>query len=134
LKLFLNTTFCAGFPCQPFSKAGKQLGRDDDRGTLFDEIVKILEAQETKFFILENVPFIAKHNNEETWKAMKVNLIELVIKLTIIFIRPHDFGIPQHRQRIFIVGSRIGSNADHFSFDKVDKRKKKIENWKISLK
>ena len=50
---------CAGFPCQPFSKAGNQLGREDDRGTLFDEIVKILEHRKPNYFILENVPFIA---------------------------------------------------------------------------
>src|SRR5690606_4266792 len=68
---------CAGFPCQPFSKAGKQLGREDDRGTLFDEIVKILDARKPKYFILENVRFIAKHNNEETWKAMKVEFERL---------------------------------------------------------
>jgi len=52
---------CAGFPCQPFSKAGKQLGRKDkERGTLFDEIVAILEFRKPKYFILENVPFIVK--------------------------------------------------------------------------
>ena len=65
---------CAGFPCQPFSKAGNQLGRDDDRGTIFDEIIKILEHRKPKYFILENVPFIAKHDNEETWKYMKSEL------------------------------------------------------------
>lgn len=117
---------CAGFPCQPFSKAGKQLGRDDDRGTLFDEIVKILEARKPKFFILENVRFIAKHNNEETWKAMKADFERLGYNVDHRDYSPHDFGIPQHRQRIFIVGS-LGNNAlDHFSFDKVDEHKKKV--------
>ncbi len=58
---------CAGFPCQPFSKAGKQKGREDKlRGTLFDEIVKILSYRKPKFFILENVPFLAKHDNKGT--------------------------------------------------------------------
>ncbi len=117
---------CAGFPCQPFSKAGKQLGRDDDRGTLFDEIVKILEARKPKYFILENVRFIAKHNNEETWKAMKADFERLGYNVDHRDYSPHDFGIPQHRQRIFIVGA-LGNNAlDHFSFDKVDEHKKKV--------
>jgi len=117
---------CAGFPCQPFSKAGKQLGREDERGTLFDEIVKILEARTPKFFILENVRFIAKHNNEETWKAMKSDFERLGYDVDHRDYSPHDFGIPQHRQRIFIVGA-LGKNAlQHFSFDKVDKHKKSI--------
>lgn len=117
---------CAGFPCQPFSKAGKQLGRDDDRGTLFDEIVKILEARMPKYFILENVKFIAKHNNEETWKAMKFEFERLGYEVDHKDYSPHDFGIPQHRQRIFIVGS-LGKNAlQHFSFDDVDKSKKPV--------
>ncbi len=115
---------CAGFPCQPFSKAGKQLGRKDDRGTLFDEIVKILEKRKPKYFILENVRFIAKHNNEETWKAMKAEFDRLGYKVDHRDYSPHDFGIPQHRQRIFIVGSLNG--LDHFSFDKVDKYKKPV--------
>lgn len=117
---------CGGFPCQPFSKAGKQLGRDDERGTLFDEIIKILELRTPKYFILENVRFIAKHNNEETWKAMKAEFERLGYVVDHKDYSPHDFGIPQHRQRIFIVGA-LGKNAlSHFSFDKVDKHKKNI--------
>lgn len=117
---------CAGFPCQPFSKAGKQLGRKDERGTLFDEIVKILEAKTPKYFILENVRFIAKHNNEETWKAMKAEFQRLGYDVDHNDYSPHDFGIPQHRQRIFIVGA-LGKNAlSHFSFEEIDKRKKPV--------
>lgn len=117
---------CAGFPCQPFSKAGKQLGRKDERGTLFDEIVQILEARKPKFFILENVRFIARHNNEETWNAMKVDFERLGYDVDHRDYSPHDFGIPQHRQRIFIVGA-LGKNAlQHFNFKKVDKHKKSI--------
>ncbi|MCX2573650.1 DNA cytosine methyltransferase [Pedobacter sandarakinus] len=117
---------CAGFPCQPFSKAGKQLGREDERGTLFDEIVKILELKKPKFFILENVRFIAKHNNEETWKAMKEDFDRLGYEVEHRDYSPHEFGIPQHRQRIFIVGA-LGNNAlEHFSFDEVDMQKKSV--------
>ncbi|MDV4012612.1 DNA (cytosine-5-)-methyltransferase [Elizabethkingia anophelis] len=112
---------CGGFPCQPFSKAGKQLGRDDDRGTLFDEIVKILDFRKPTFFILENVPFIAKHDNEATWEYMKNELDRIGYKVDHNIYSPQDFGIPQHRKRIFIVGSRIG--LDHFSFDEIDKNK-----------
>ncbi len=117
---------CAGFPCQPFSKAGKQLGRDDDRGTLFDEIIKILEAKRPRYFILENVRFIAKHNNEETWKAMKIEFDRLGYVVDHQDYSPHDFGIPQHRQRIFIVGA-LGENAlSHFDFKNIDNNKKNI--------
>ena len=66
---------CAGFPCQPFSKAGKQLGRKDEgRGDLFDEIIKILSFRKPRFFILENVAFIAKHDEERTWDYIKTEL------------------------------------------------------------
>ena len=112
---------CAGFPCQPFSKAGKQLGRTEDRGNLFDEIDKILEFRQPNYFILENVPFIAKHDNEETWAYMKSRLQELGYEVSHEIYSPQDFGIPQHRQRIFIVGSLIG--LEHFSFEMIDKRK-----------
>ena len=112
---------CAGFPCQPFSKAGKQLGRDDDRGTLFDEIAKILKHRKPKFFILENVPYIKQHDNEETWNYMQNELSNLGYEVDHQVYSPQDFGVPQHRKRIFIVGSLIG--LYHFSFDEIDAQK-----------
>ncbi|HVD99557.1 MAG TPA: DNA (cytosine-5-)-methyltransferase [Cytophagaceae bacterium] len=116
---------CAGFPCQPFSKAGKQLGRDDkERGTLFDEIIKILKFRKPKYFILENVRYIAKHDNEETWKYMRAQLEKLGYSVDLRDYSPHDFGIPQHRQRIFIVGDLNG--LDHFDFENIDNQKTKL--------
>jgi DNA (cytosine-5)-methyltransferase 1 len=120
-----HDVLCAGFPCQPFSKAGNQAGMTDEvRGTLFDEIVKILKHRTPEFFILENVPFIAKHDNEVTWNYMKSELESVGYKVNYEIYSPQDFGIPQHRKRIFIVGSLNG--LEHFSFDE-------IENQKTSL-
>ncbi|MCU0473674.1 MAG: DNA (cytosine-5-)-methyltransferase [Bacteroidales bacterium] len=118
---------CAGFPCQPFSKAGKQQGMNDkERGNLFDEIVKVLEFRRPNYFILENVPFIAKHDNEETWKYMSLKLESLGYTVDHRNYSPHELGIPQHRLRIFIVGSLNG--LDHFDFDLIDKQKSKLGN------
>jgi len=115
---------CAGFPCQPFSKAGKQLGMDDeDRGVLFDEIINILKFRRPKYFILENVPFIKKHDNEKTWNYMEAEFERIKYKVDHRNYSPQDFGIPQHRKRIFIVGSRNG--LSHFNFDEIDKLKTK---------
>lgn len=113
---------CAGFPCQPFSKAGKQLGKEDkERGTLFNEIIKILKYRRPKYFILENVPFIAKHDNEETWNKMEKDLRRLGYDVDYHNFSPHEFGIPQHRIRIFIVGKldSLGS----FNFENIDNYK-----------
>ena len=113
---------CAGFPCQPFSKAGNQEGMEDKiRGTLFDEIIKILKYRTPTFFILENVPYIAMHDNEETWKYMKGELESLGYEVDHEIFSPQDFGIPQHRERLFIVGSLNG--LAHFSFDEVENHK-----------
>lgn len=116
---------CAGFPCQPFSKAGNQLGlEDEERGTLFDDIVKILKYRKPKYFILENVPHLAKHNDEETWSYMYRRLKRLGYDVDHRNYSPHHFGVPQHRLRIFIVGSLTG--LSHFNFDEVDKQKRNI--------
>lgn len=117
---------CAGFPCQPFSKAGKQLGRNDKRGNLFDEIVRILRYRTPNFFILENVPFIAKHDNEETWNYMKRELESVGYTVNHEIYSPQDFGIPQHRKRVFIIGSLNG--LEYFSFKDIDNQKKALVN------
>lgn len=107
---------CAGFPCQPFSKAGHMAGMEDEkRGTLFNDIVTILKARKPKYFILENVPFIKQHDNNETWNYM-LSELEGRLRYTVSsrVYSPHEFGVPQHRKRIFIVGSLKG--LDHFEW------------------
>lgn len=118
---------CAGFPCQPFSKAGKKAGMEDKvRGNLFDEIITILQFRKPIYFILENVPFIRQHDNTETWNYIQSKLTLLGYSVDHEVYSPHDFGIPQHRERIFIVGSLIG--LDHFSFDDITEQKNNNSN------
>lgn len=113
---------CAGFPCQPFSKAGKQDGLLDERnGSLFDKIVDILEFHKPKYFILENVRNLISHDNENTWFYIKQQLEnKLGYKIDKKIYSPHNFGIPQHRERLFIIGSSDG--LDHFKWpETIDK-------------
>jgi DNA (cytosine-5)-methyltransferase 1 len=95
---------CAGFPCQPFSKAGAQLGLDDPKnGNLFSRIMKILRKHQPEYVFLENVPNLKGHDHGNTWKVIKNELSKLYeVKEEIL--SPHHFGIPQHRSRIYIVG------------------------------
>lgn len=98
---------CAGFPCQPFSKAGNQLGFGCPRwGDLFGYILKILETHKPKFLILENVPNLEKHNQGQTWQEIKDSLTKLGYFIRFSRFSPHQFGIPQVRDRMFIVGSK----------------------------
>lgn len=112
---------CAGFPCQPFSQAGFRKGIQDSRGTLFDEIAIILNAKKPKYFILENVPHLSNHNNKKTWNMMSDKLKEIGYTIDLNVYSPFDFGIPQNRKRVFIVGSLNG--LKNFSFDNIDKFK-----------
>ncbi len=98
---------CAGFPCQPFSKAGAQDGFGCSRnGTLFGEVVRIVEHHQPEFLILENVPNLKKHNDGKTWQLIDERLQELGYKTDSHLYSPHEFGIPQIRQRILIVARR----------------------------
>jgi len=96
---------CAGFPCQPFSKAGKQQGFKDqkDRGNLFWTIMEILKAKKPEYILLENVPNLKSHDNGNTWAVIKEHL-ETLYDVKCDIISPHNFGIPQHRKRFYIVG------------------------------
>jgi len=111
----------AGFPCQPFSKSGKQRGRwDRRRGQLFNEIVKILKVHKPRFVLLENVGNFERHRGGRTWKVVQQELKKLgynVRGTTHVaegghgLISPHHFGYPQTRERFFIVAS-TGALAD----------------------
>lgn len=104
-----HDVLCAGFPCQSFSKAGNRLGfKDDTKGTLFFDICRILEHHQPKYALLENVRNLASHDHGKTWKIISHSLESLgynVPKEPVIF-SPHYIGIPQHRERVFIMCTR----------------------------
>jgi len=95
---------CAGFPCQPFSIAGKGLGFSDTRGTLFFNIEKILKIKKPKAFLLENVKRLLTHNQGNTFKTIQKQLKALNYNLYFKVLNSLDFGLPQKRERIYIIG------------------------------
>lgn len=101
---------CAGFPCQPFSKAGRQRGIEDDRGKLINSVIEILKFHKPKFFILENVKNLKVHDGGRTWEYIETELKKLEYNVKSQIISPHQIGVPQHRERIFIVGSKASIN------------------------
>ena len=96
---------CAGFPCQPFSKAGDQQGFEDpESGDLFSYVMNIVRYHKPKYIILENVPNLVRHNNGSTWETICAAL-KKEYSVDSRKLSPHHFGIPQIRERIFIVAS-----------------------------
>lgn len=108
---------CAGFPCQPFSKAGDQLGFDCPQwGDLFDYVLKVLRTHEPAYLLIENVPNIICHDEGRTWERIKRRLTSLKYKVDVKKLSPHMFGVPQVRERAIIVGAREG--LAHFFWPK----------------
>jgi len=97
---------CAGFPCQAFSSAGNRYGFADTRGTLFFEIARILKEKQPKGFILENVEGLANHDGGKTLAVILGCLKELQYKVSYAILNSADFGVPQNRKRIYIVGTK----------------------------
>ena len=96
----------AGFPCQPFSIIGSMKGFEDTRGTLFFEIARILEAKRPRAFVLENVKLLKGHDKGRTLRKILATLRELGYKTDHRILNALDFGLPQRRERIWIVGTR----------------------------
>lgn len=102
-----HDVLCAGFPCQPFSKAGGQQGFEHPEwGDLFDYVLTVLRKHQPRYFILENVPNLEQHNDGQTWQAIRTELKSAGYEVKYKRLSPHMFGIPQIRDRMFIVGSR----------------------------
>lgn len=100
---------CAGFPCQPFSKAGEQDGFDcPSWGNLFDRVVAILKHHEPEYVLLENVPNLLKHDSGKTWKRVLRLLKAAGYESDSRILSPHQFGVPQIRERVYIVARRGG--------------------------
>ncbi len=116
---------CAGFPCQPFSQAGYKKGFKDERGNLFSNIRAILEEKKPKAFILENVRHLLKHDNGRTFNIIYSALVDLDYYVEYKIIKATEFGLPQHRPRIYIVGfhNKLLNTAKPFLFPKEIKLK-----------
>ena len=98
----------AGFPCQPFSMIGKRDGLNDPRGQLFNDVVRFLDVRRPRAFVLENVKNLLKHDKGETYKFIKAALENAADGYTVTeqILDSKNFGIPQHRERTYIVGIR----------------------------
>lgn len=108
-KIPPHDILCAGFPCQPFSKAGDQLGFDCPQwGDLFDYVVMILERHKPRFLIIENVPNLMRHRGGETWRAVCHRLELTGYRIDSNRFSPHMLGVPQIRERALLVGDREG--------------------------
>lgn len=109
--------FVGGSPCQSFSLVGKQRGLDDTRGTLFYEYARLIDEIKPKIFIYENVRAVLSHDNGNTWKKMQEVFDELGYKIYPDVMNAKNYGIPQNRERIFVVGFREDiAPKDGFSF------------------
>lgn len=111
-----HDVLCGGFPCQTFSKAGKQKGFEETRGTLFFYIEKILQVKKPKYIVLENVRNLVSHDNGNTWKVIRQHIIDCGYRITEnpIIISPHQLGIPQLRERVVILGVYDPDNTDKY--------------------
>ncbi len=95
-----------GFPCQAFSIAGKRMGFEDTRGTLFFDVARIIKYHKPKAFLLENVKGLLSHKKGETFEVIKNTLNTLGYKIHYKTLNAKNFGVPQNRERIYIVGFR----------------------------
>ncbi len=102
---------CAGFPCQAFSIAGKRRGFEDARGTLFFEVARLAAAKRPPYLLLENVPGLLSHDKGKTFYTILGTLSELGYHVEWKVLNSKDFGVPQSRKRVYIVGYLDGRCA-----------------------
>lgn len=112
----VHDVLCAGFPCQPFSISGKMKGFEDTRGTLIYYVLQIIEMRKPKVVFLENVKHLIYHDKKRTLRTIIQHLEELGYKISFQLLNASDFGVPQNRERIVI----IGHQEEKFSFTKLN--------------
>jgi len=104
----------AGFPCQPFSQAGYRKGFEDDkdnRGTMFSQVMKFVKTNKPRIIVLENVGHLLKHDNGKSFEKITSDIEAEGYKVTYKILKCSDYGIPQMRKRLFIVGIKNISDA-----------------------
>ena len=140
VKMFDGTDFkdqidllVGGSPCQSFSIAGARGGFEDTRGTLFYEYARIVKEVRPKVFIYENVYGVTTHDKGKTWETMKNVFNELGYEYKYQILNAKDYGIPQGRRRIFVVGFSNKELAKKFNFPKEIKLKYKMHDFLLDV-
>lgn len=122
--------FVGGSPCQSFSLVGKQRGLEDTRGTLFYEYARLVDEIKPKVFIYENVKALLSNDNGKTWETISRVFTELNYTWKKTVINARDFGIPQNRERVFVIGFRNDLILDkEFEFPKPFELEKKMQDF-----
>lgn len=125
----------AGFPCQPFSVCGKQKGFNDERGNLFFEVGKVIDAKQPKIVFLENVANLTEHDKGKTFNVIHNELAGRGYYIRYIIADACDYGIPQHRTRTYIIAFKDKLSCDEFCFpDKVPLEKHLTDIIDLSVK
>ena len=120
---------CAGFPCQAFSISGKQLGFEDSRGTLFFDVARIVKAKRPKIVFMENVKNFATHDKGRTLAVVKATMEQLGYVFYQKVLNAVDYGIPQRRERVYMICFRKDINAQKFHYPKPFKLKHHVEDF-----
>lgn len=122
--------FVGGSPCQSFSFVGKQRGLDDTRGTLFYEYARLIDEIRPKVFIYENVRAVTSHDGGKTWEKMQQVFSELDYNFSWKVLNARDYGIPQNRERLFVVGFRNDLRLDDaYNFPQAVELEKKMQDF-----
>ena len=116
-KIPKHDVLLAGFPCQAFSIIGKMQGFSDTRGTMFFEIERILKYHQTPYILLENVKQLVSHDGGRTFKVILERLAQLGYHVKWQVLNALDFGLPQKRERVIIVGFLDKADYDAFTFN-----------------
>lgn len=120
---------CAGFPCQAFSISGKQRGFEDSRGTLFFDVARIVKEKKPKIVFMENVKNFATHDGGKTLEVVKGTMEELGYTFNQRVLNSVDYGVPQKRERIYMVCFRNDIVTKNFMFPKAMKLTKHVEDF-----
>ena len=120
---------CAGFPCQAFSISGKRRGFEDSRGTLFFDVARIVKEKRPKIVFMENVKNFATHDSGKTLEVVRGTMQELGYTFNQRVLNAADYGVPQKRERIYMVCFRKDIASKNFVFPKAVKLSKHVEDF-----
>lgn len=121
--------FVGGSPCQSFSTYGKRKGLEDTRGTLFYDYARLIKEINPKVFIYENVTGLLNHDKGKTWEIIKDVFVNLNYNISCQVLDAQDYGIPQMRKRLFVIGISNKLKCEEFKFPKKKKLVKFVEGY-----